>query len=123
MHNSDQGTMQPVSQLRFEPGSATHVSRTCAEWGENRWVVHDSLQPLIQPPIGIVNVCVGSPQRLVPLSQDRKGKHRRVRRQVHRSPFISCVRGRENDPLIAGLTNPRMDGTEQAKGFVEYGPD
>lgn len=101
----------------------THAPRTGTERDKNRWVICDSLQPLVQPPIGIVDVRVGSPQYLVPLNQDRKGKNGRVRRYVYWSPFVSRVRGRENDSMIAGLANASMERRKQPEGFVEYSPD
>ena len=101
----------------------THVPRASAKRDENRWIVCDSLQPLVQPSIGIVNVRVGTPQRLIPLNQEIEGVHRRVGRQIHRSPVISRVGRWENDPLITGLTNASLERAKQTEGFIENSPD
>jgi hypothetical protein len=101
---------------------STHVPRASAEWDVNRRVICDSLHPLVQPTVGVVNMRVGSPQRFIPLSQERKGEHGRVGRQIHRSPVISRVRSGENEPAVKRLTNASMERSKQAKGFVKYSP-
>ena len=102
---------------------STHIPGTSTERDENRWVICDPLQPLVQPPIGIVNVRVRSPQRFVSLNRERKGEHGRVGRQVYRSPLISRVGRREDNSVAAGFTNAPVERTEQTKGFVEHSPD
>ena len=96
----------------------THNARPRIERDKHHHVAQEALHAVIEPPVGIKDLCVVAPQVLPAVHDDGDVDEVGVGRDVDRGVGLGLGRGREDDACCACAGVDR-DWGEEAEDFVE----